>query len=127
MHLAGKTDDFAPAEMILKNRLVREIASAALHFDTILKAIEAVDSGGAGRWSQNSHEHPNRRGLAGAVRAEESKNLSIGNRQREVFDCFDWPIGFGEALNFDEVRGLRRRYMGGVERSTDKQIKIPET
>ena len=101
VHFSGKANDFAAAQIVMKNGLIGEIPYAPLDFDAILKAIEALDSGGTGSGSENSHKHADGRGLARAIGAEEGKDLPIRNGQIEIFHSFESAIAFRETLDFD--------------------------
>src|SRR5216684_720757 len=101
MHFSGKADDFTAAQIIVKDRLIGEIADAALDLDAIQKAIEIVDLRGTGGGSENSHEHAYRGGLARAIRTEEREDFSVGDGQIEVVHGFKCAVTFGQALDFD--------------------------
>jgi hypothetical protein len=101
VHFSGKANDFAAAQIVMKDGFVGEIPDAPLDFDAILKAIEAVDSGGTGSGSKNSHKHANGRGLARPIGAEEGEDLPIRNGQIEIFHGVESAIAFREASDFD--------------------------
>ena len=48
--------------------------------------------------SQQRREHLDRRGLAGAVRAEKREDLALGDVERDVIDRFDLAECFDQIL-----------------------------
>jgi len=45
VHLAAETDDFTSAQIVIENRLIRQISHASFDFYTVTKAVKTIDFG----------------------------------------------------------------------------------
>jgi hypothetical protein len=68
---------------------LRDVADAAPHLLGLLDHVEPGHRGGALGGTQQGGEHPERGGLAGAVRAEESDDLTLGDVEVDAVDGAD--------------------------------------
>jgi hypothetical protein len=102
MHFADEADDFASAKVIIENGLVREIAYQAHDLDAVAEAIEAADPGGAARGLEDSHEHADGCGLAGAVGAQEGEEFARADIEGEMGYGIEVSVALGKVLDFDK-------------------------
>jgi hypothetical protein len=82
-------------------RGLRQISRTPLGFEWLFKYVESCNpSSPVSRWeisSQNTH----RRGLARAVRTEETEDLPPFDAEADVIDRRKRPVALGYVLHFD--------------------------
>src|SRR5688572_30656676 len=71
---AKEPDVLVHGERLVQRELLRHVADTPLHALRIAADIEAADERRAAGWPQQPAQHPDRRGLAGAVRAKEAED-----------------------------------------------------
>ena len=77
---------FVGRELVVDHRLVRDPRDDALGLDRIAQRIDAADADRAGIGRQEARHHAQRRGLAGAVRAEQRVELALPHTKIETGD-----------------------------------------
>src|SRR6185503_2292945 len=83
---AKEADVLIDGEPFVQREALRHVADALLDAFRVAADVDAADGRGAARRRQQAAQHPNRRRLAGAVRAKEAENLALGDVEREVID-----------------------------------------
>ena len=79
-------EHFARRQPLVELRVAREEADAALGGNRLGVDVEAVDQHPAAVGRQDAGQHPQRRGLAGAVGTEQPDDLAGPHRERHVVD-----------------------------------------
>ncbi len=86
VHLGEELDVLVDREVVVERELLRHVADARLHAVGVLHDVDAVDGGRSLARREQATEHPDRRRLAGAVRAEESEDAPSRHLEVEVID-----------------------------------------
>ena len=110
VHLADELQDLAAAQVVVENRIVRQIPDAPLQLDAIRLAIEPVDRDRAAARNQNAHQHADGGRFAGAVRAEEAEHLAPLDGEFEIAHGGEGAVRLSEMPECDHgiFRTLRR-------------------
>src|SRR5262249_45826938 len=96
-------------ELIVEADHVRQVADAALDRQRLARRIEPEHAHlAAGNFGQ-AEQHQDGRGLAGAVRPEQTEDLTAPDRERDVVDGDGLPVGLGEAARLDDDVSAHRR------------------
>ena len=69
------------------------------------KNIDAGDRHRAVAWRQETGDHPNRGGLAGAVGTQQAENLSFAYRKRDLVEGREATVVSGEMDGFEHLTG----------------------
>jgi hypothetical protein len=101
VHLAHEGEDFAAAQVIVKSRIVGQVADPLLHLQAVGLAVEPVDGDASVARHQDAHHHADRGGLAGAVGAEEAEHLSLVDRERKVPHGGKIAVGLADLVELD--------------------------
>ena len=91
-------DVLARREPLVEAAGVRQHAEPAAHVARLRGRIDAVDQHAAGVRLHERVEHAQRRGLAGAVRAEQAGDLAVARREAHVVHGADDRAAHGERL-----------------------------
>jgi hypothetical protein len=70
--------------------------------------IEAENLDRSAVWTPQAFDALHRRGLAGAVRADDPEDLTLFHRKRDTVDDVDVIVGLDEICDFDDRHGLSR-------------------
>src|SRR6185295_2045538 len=81
---------------LIKPALFRQIADAVLQRSSH-RLAEQLDAAGIGHG--DIHDHPDGRGLTGAVWADQSKDASGADLQAEIRDCGEVTITLGDVVH----------------------------
>src|SRR5436190_14686863 len=111
---AEEAEVFADRQILIEGEFLRHIAD---HLLDLLPLGPHVKAGHAARslgGREDSREHANRRRLAGAVRAKESKDLPRTHAESDVVDGRKGSERSGEALDLD--RPVRQGEFPSVEK-----------
>jgi hypothetical protein len=99
VHGGDEIQQLAPAQVVVKNRLVRQVADPAFYLYPVGKAVQPVDARGAAAGLQDAHQHADGGGLTGAVRSEQGENLARTSRQAEPGHGLEITVVFRKAVN----------------------------
>src|SRR5215831_995352 len=102
--VAQVLEDLAAGEFGVQRGLARRVADEPLDRQRLPPAVQPGDPGHTGVGAEQRHEQPDRRGLAGAVRAEEAEHLALPHLERDVDDPSGAAIALGETLNLHDRR-----------------------
>ena len=94
--------------MIVEADRVRQIANPALDLQRRTRRITAEHADGAGGNLGQAEHHQDRRGLAGAVRSEQSKHLALDDIEVDGVDRVDVIVALGKASRRDHDLVCRR-------------------
>src|SRR5581483_12100298 len=75
---------FAPGQLFVKEGVIGDVAEDAFRLERLPLDVVAADSGGAGGRVEQTAEHLDGGGLAGAVGAEEAEKLALAHLQVHV-------------------------------------------
>src|SRR5438445_3097031 len=78
--------EFAAGQMRMNEGLLVEVTHARLGAKGVLKDVDPFDQGGSGGWGEQSAEHAQCRGLAGAVGSEEAEDLAACDSEADAVD-----------------------------------------
>ena len=98
MHFGDELQDFTAPQIIVKDRVVGQVAHLALDGGAVAVAIEAVDQHAAAAGNQDAHQHADGGGLAGTIRAQEAEDLSFAHLQGQWFEGLERAVLFGQAF-----------------------------
>ncbi len=101
LDLGAEGEVFADPHVIVKRDVFRHVADAFAGFDRLAENIEISDFGGAAGGGQEAGEHAQRGGLPGAVRAEESDDLTPRNGEGDIADGEVAAVFLGKVVNYD--------------------------
>ena len=87
----------------VKRRRFGQVADAALHVHRLLQDIVAGDVRGSGRRGQEAREDPHGRRFTGAVRAEESDDLSLLYFKGNIVDSDVACVSLRQAFHLDHI------------------------
>src|ERR1700682_3179918 len=90
--------------MRMDKRFLIEVAKPRLRLDGLLEDVDPVDKRSPGRRRDQAAQHPERGRLAGAVGAEESKDLAAAHLEAHAIHRAD------DAEALDELPGLDRNH-----------------
>ena len=102
-------DELAPAgHPWIRRPALRDIPDPLAHPLRLPEKVDTGDGRLARRWRQECREEPQRRGLAGSVRAEEAEDLATSNRQIDAADGLYPRLtaleGLAQVIGFDDRR-----------------------
>src|SRR5450830_1414438 len=103
MHFCDKLQDFAAAQIVIKNGIVGQITDLALDGGTIAVAIEAIDQYPARAGHQDTHHHADGGGLASPIRAQEAEYFSLADLQTERLECLETTVLLGQTFEGDHL------------------------
>src|SRR5437879_581446 len=89
-------------ELAVETRILEHDAEALADFRAMGGDVETVELERARRRMQQGGEHPDGRGLAGAVRPEERENLPGSHIEGDVVDGHDVPERLDDVLDADD-------------------------
>ena len=95
-------DRLAAGELVVEDELARQVAEAAMDRDRVDGRLDAEDRRPAARRPDVVEERPDRRRLAGAVRAEEAEGLAFVDLEVDVDDAAMRAVGLGQLLGLDD-------------------------
>src|SRR5262249_45608201 len=98
-------------EVLEEVRVVRHVGQELLGLDRIRQEVVAGDPDRAARGGEDAGDRPERRGLPGAVRADEPQDLPLLDLQGEPVDGHRLAVDLPEALDLDD-RLLRAHPLG---------------
>src|SRR5262249_7830904 len=78
-----------------------KVSDAAPYLERLREHVEARDARGALARRHETRQDLHRRGLAGAVRAEKTDDLSLLDAERHVLDGRDRPVTLREMVDLD--------------------------
>ena len=110
---AEEAEVLAHREVVVEAEALAHVADLPLHALGVLRDVGADDDAGAGGGRQQAAQHPDRRGLAGPVRAEEAEDLALVHGQRDPVDGLEGPEVLAELVQLDG-RGHQRALEGLV-------------
>src|SRR5580700_9154487 len=96
-------------EVVVEADRVRQIADAALDRERFARRIKTEHAHLAAGDFRQAEQHQDGRGLARAVRAEETENLPAPDGERDVVDGDRRAVVFGEARGLDDGIFVHRR------------------
>ena len=85
----------------IEGRRLRQVAGPPLGLDRLVEDVEAGDDGLAFGGRHVAGQNPHRRGLAGAVRAEEAEDLPALDAEADVVDRRKSSVPLREVLDLD--------------------------
>src|SRR6185503_6933021 len=100
-------DDLGATPAAELGELARAVADLSFHGDRVAIAVESEDPRRAAGRMDQSHELPDRRGLARAVRAQETEHLAVRDREIEIEDPSTVAVVLGESLRLDGLCHVR--------------------
>src|SRR5258706_12105652 len=97
-------DRLAAGQLVVERELARQVADAAMDGDGISRRLDPEDGGPAAGRPEVVEQDPDRRRLAGAVRAKEAERLALGDLEVDIDDAAGRAVGLGELVG-PEGRG----------------------
>ena len=101
MHFGDELQDFAAPQVIVKDRVVGQVAHLAFDGGAVAVAIEAIDQHAAAAGNQDAHQHADGGGLAGPVRPQESEDFSLSHLQGKRVHGVEGAVALGQTLEYD--------------------------
>jgi hypothetical protein len=115
---AGKERDvLVHGQPFIEREALRHVADAPLDAFRVAADVDAADDGRSGCRREQSAQHPDRGGLAGAVAAKEAEDLAGTHLERHVVDGKEVAETAGQVLDVD-CRRRRHRLLAGHQRPT---------
>ncbi len=106
----GKDDQvFLDAQLEIARHRLRNDADRFPYAVRLLDDIEAVDQRAARGRHEQRRQHPDQRGLAGAIRAEQAEDFSFGDGKRDPLHGREVAEAFDDVPDFDGVHVRRSR------------------
>jgi hypothetical protein len=93
--------EFLDGHLRVGGRALGQVAEFALHGDGVGGDIDAVHGGGAGVGAQEAGDQLHRRGLAGAIGAEEAQDVAAFDGESDTVHSANGAESFNQAFNFD--------------------------
>ncbi len=94
---------FESRELVVEAGVLEDDTKRAPHLLALAHRIVAVDANGAARRIEHGGQHLYGSSFFGAVRSEETENLSFRHRKRDVVDRAEIPIVLDEIPHYDYV------------------------
>src|SRR6266853_2008542 len=104
VHFPDKLQNLAASQVVVENRIVREVPNVSFHLCAVAMAVEPIDDGATPAGNQDPHEHPDGRSLSGPVRPEETKNLAFLDAEVEVTNCGELTVDLAQFFQCDQLR-----------------------
>src|SRR2546423_283977 len=101
IEFAGKNEVLIHGQLVVEREFLRHIADHFLRCVAFARDVVAGDAGGAFGRLQDSAEHPDHGGFAGAIWSEESKNGTAGYGKADLIDRGEIPEALREPFAFD--------------------------
>src|SRR5262249_55908778 len=114
VNLGGKAQVGHYRHVGVEWRGLGQVPDPAANLGRLLEDVEATHANGAGGGGEKAGDHSQRGGLAGAVRSEESEDLSRGRREGDVLDRREVAVPFAQVRDFDHVRELDAATWPGI-------------
>jgi hypothetical protein len=83
-------------EVVVEAEALAHVADLPLHALGVAGDVRAEHEPGAGAGLEQAAQHPDRRGLARAVCAEEAEDLALTDRERDAVDRREGAEALGE-------------------------------
>ena len=99
--LGDEAEEFLDGHLGVGGGALGEIAELSFYGDGVDSDIDAIDGGGAGIRAKEAGDHLHRGGLAGAVGAEEAKDVTAVDTERDAIHGAFGTVGFYEAFDFN--------------------------
>ena len=96
-------DRLGAREPVVEVPLARQVAEPAMDRDRVGRCLDAEHLRDAGGRPDEVEQDPDRRGLAGAVRAEEAEDLALVDDEVDVDDAPVLAVRLGELLGLDDA------------------------
>src|SRR5207302_9764827 len=103
-------EDLPARQIWIEGRLSRHIAGETLDLQRLLPAIEPGDSRRAGVGVQQGHQQPDGRRLACTIGTQETEDIPLFDRERDLGDPALAAVALREFLDFDDCRQLSPSY-----------------
>jgi len=97
-HAGDEVEHLAAAQVVVENRLVRQIADVAHDLGSLRKAVVVENPRGSGGRFEDAHQHADRRRLARTVGSEQREPLPPPDFEIDLRNRGEVPIVLGEAL-----------------------------
>src|SRR6185436_21134538 len=91
-----ETQELRAGQLLVDEWAVRDEAELHLRRDRVLRDIDAADLDGAPGGPEDAGDHPQRRGLAGPVRAEKAEQLTARHLEVEAIHGGEAPVVLGQ-------------------------------
>ena len=108
VHPRDEAQVLADRQVLPQREALRHVADVALDRLGLAQDVEAETGALAAVGREQPAQHPDRRGLAAAVRPEEAEDLAAAHRQREILDDVMAAEALVQAAHVDDgVGGVR--------------------
>src|SRR6476661_8041376 len=104
----GVAEILGGGQVIVEADLIGQITDPALHGEGLTRRIITEHARLPARDVAQAEQHQDGRGLACAVRTEQSENLSARHRKRDALDDGGPVVALGEVLYLDDILAHRR-------------------
>ncbi len=101
-------EGLANLDLVLQPALLELCSEALGDLVPVPDWIEAENLDRSAVWTPQAFDALHRRGLAGAVRADDPEDLTLFDRERDTVDDIDVIVGLDEICDFDDRHGLSR-------------------
>jgi hypothetical protein len=97
----GESEKTPDGHVCVKRYGLREIADFCPNLERMLPTVQAGNASEAGgRWDETG-KNPERCGLPGTVRSQESKDFALVHAKANLAQRWEWTIKLGKPLHFD--------------------------
>ena len=101
MHFADELQNLPPAQEVVEDGRVGQIADTALHLDPIELTIEPRNRCVPGGRNQDAHEHANGGGLPGAIGPQKAEHRTLLYRKCQAANGDECPVVLAQAFKSD--------------------------
>ena len=123
--VAEEVDGLAAGESRPEAHLARHVGEAAVEGDDVAPRVPAEHLHVAGVRAQQAEQHPDRGGLAGAVRAEEAVHLTAFHLQVQAVEGGEPPVRLDQSLHADDrFHGRKSTPVPAVARAS-RAVRVP--